>query len=101
MSYSVNILKKSAFQDELMNVLESENAKLKMGNLAHGIVVSYFKNRIKELDEQTKQQYIEFVTESSSTVEHCVWDAGVAGSNPVSQTIMGGQLSWQSATFTP
>ena len=55
MSYSVNILKKSAFQDELMNVLESENAKLKMGNLAHGIVVSYFKNRIKELDEQTKQ----------------------------------------------
>jgi hypothetical protein len=54
MSYSVDILKKSAFQDELMNVLDSENAKLKMGNLAHGIVLSYFKNRIKELDKSTK-----------------------------------------------
>ena len=54
MSYSVDVLKKSTFQDELMNVLESENAKLKMGNLARGIVLSYFKNRIKELDEKTK-----------------------------------------------
>jgi len=54
MSYSIDVLKKSAFQDELMNVLDSENAKLKMGNLAHGIVFSYFKSRIKELDEKTK-----------------------------------------------
>lgn len=54
MSYSVDVLKKSAFQDELMNVIDSENAKLKMGNLAHGIVLSYFRNRIKELDEKAK-----------------------------------------------
>jgi hypothetical protein len=48
------VLKKSAFQDELMNVLESDKAKLKMGNLAHGIVLNYFKSRIKELDKPTK-----------------------------------------------
>lgn len=57
MSYSVELLKKSAFQDELTNVIDSENAKLKMGNLAHGIVLSYFKRRIKELDEKTKVYY--------------------------------------------
>lgn len=61
MSYSIDVLKKSTFQDELMNVLESENAKLKMGNLAHGIVLSYFKNRIKELDESSNKQYIMFI----------------------------------------
>jgi len=55
MSYSIDVLKNSTFQDEITNVLENDNAKLKMGNLAHGIVLSYFKNRIKELDEQTKK----------------------------------------------
>lgn len=55
MSYSVDVLKKSAFQDEIMNVLEMESTKLNMGNLAHNIVLSYFKARIKELDESTKK----------------------------------------------
>jgi hypothetical protein len=53
MSYSIEALKKSAFQDEIMNVLESENAKLKMGNLAHGIVLSYFKSRVREMDKKS------------------------------------------------
>jgi len=54
MSYSIQVLKKSAFHDELVNILERESCRLQLGNLAHGIVVDYFKRRIREIDEVTK-----------------------------------------------
>ncbi len=37
-----------------ISMLETEKAKLSMGNLAHGIVLAYFKRRKKELDEKQK-----------------------------------------------
>jgi hypothetical protein len=48
-NYSITVLKASAFDHELRNVVETDAAKLKMGNLAHGIVAAYLKTRIKEL----------------------------------------------------
>lgn len=53
MSYSSDMLKKAAFNDELVNILEQPETKIKLG-IAHGYVMSYFKNRIKELDEKNK-----------------------------------------------
>jgi hypothetical protein len=54
MSYSVDILKKSVFDHEIRNLLDTESTKLRMGNLAHNIVLTYFKTRLKEIDESTK-----------------------------------------------
>ena len=48
-SFSINVLKASALDHELRNVIDTEAAKLKMGNLAHGVVLAYLKTRIKEL----------------------------------------------------
>lgn len=53
MSYSSDMLKKAAFNDELVNILEQPETKIKLG-IAHGYVMSYFKTRIKELDEKNK-----------------------------------------------
>ena len=54
LSYSVDVLKKSAFQDELTNVLLLKLGANMMEDLERDIVVEYFKRRIKELDEKTK-----------------------------------------------
>lgn len=43
------MMKASAFDHELRNVVDTEATKLKMGNLAHGIVLAYLRSRIKEL----------------------------------------------------
>lgn len=43
------MMKASAFDHELRNIVDTEAAKLKMDNLAHGIVLEYLKTRIKEL----------------------------------------------------
>lgn len=48
-SYSINMMKASAFDHELRNIVDTEAAKLRMGNLAYGIVLGYLKTRIKEL----------------------------------------------------
>ena len=56
MSYSIDVLKKAAFQDEVMNYLDSQTIQLKMGTLAHGIVLQYFSSRIKEFEERTKDK---------------------------------------------
>jgi len=53
-SYSVDMLKRSAFQDELNNVLFSENTKTRIGGMMHSYVVSYLKQRIEEIDRQYK-----------------------------------------------
>lgn len=53
MSYSSDMLKKAAFNDELVNILEQPETKIKLG-VAHGYVLSYFKTRMKELEEQNK-----------------------------------------------
>jgi len=54
MSYSSEMLKKAAFNDEVINVLDNQTMQLKLGNLAHGIIMNYFKSRIKEIDDATK-----------------------------------------------
>jgi hypothetical protein len=56
MSYSVLVLKKAAFEDEVENVLNSQTMQLKMGTLAHGIVLQYFSSRIKEFEEKTEEK---------------------------------------------
>jgi len=56
MSYAIDILKKSVFDHEIRNLLDTESAKLRMGNLDHNIVLTYFKSRLKELDEITKNK---------------------------------------------
>lgn len=53
MSYSSDMLKKAAFNDELVNILEQPETKIRLG-VAHGYVLSYFKTRIKEIEEQNK-----------------------------------------------
>lgn len=53
MSYSSDMLKKAAFNDELVNVLEQPETRIKLG-VAYGYVLSYFKTRMKELEEQNK-----------------------------------------------
>jgi len=54
MSYSIDVLKKAAFEDEVINHLDSQTMQLKLGTLAHGIVLQYFSSRIKEFEEKTK-----------------------------------------------
>lgn len=52
LNYSVDMLKKSAFQDELTNILELlpvEQVDQETLN-----VIEYLKRRIKEIDKQTK-----------------------------------------------
>ena len=49
--YSIDVFKKAAFSHELVNVLSSEELKLKLG-INHSILVSYFKERIKEIDKE-------------------------------------------------
>jgi len=56
MSYSIDVLKKAAFEDEVSNHLDSQTMQLKMGALAHGIVLQYFSSRIKEFEEKTKDK---------------------------------------------
>jgi len=56
MSYSIDVLKKAAFEDEVSNHLDSQTMQLKMGTLAHGIVLQYFSSRIKEFEEKTKEK---------------------------------------------
>jgi hypothetical protein len=46
--------KELEFLTKEIAILENDNAKLNMGNLAHGIVLSYFKRRKRELDEKQK-----------------------------------------------
>lgn len=53
MSYSSEMLKRAAFNDELVNILDQPESKIKLG-IAHGYVLSYFKSRIKEIDENNK-----------------------------------------------
>lgn len=51
-AYSIDILKRSAFLDELINVLECEKTRMKIGSMAHSYVVSYLKERIEEIDRE-------------------------------------------------
>lgn len=53
-AYSIDVLKRSAFQDELNNVLSSDSLKMKIGSMAHSYVVSYLKHRIDEIDRDHK-----------------------------------------------
>ena len=53
MSYSIDVLKKSAFHHELMSVLALEPQENR--DEAWMIIQDYFKARIKELDEATKR----------------------------------------------
>jgi hypothetical protein len=53
-SYSVDMLKRSAFQDELNNVLALEKTRIRVGGMMHSYVVSYLKQRIEEIDRQYK-----------------------------------------------
>lgn len=50
-AYSIDVLKRSAFQDELINELSIESSRMKMG-VAHAYVVSYLKQRIEEIDRE-------------------------------------------------
>jgi len=49
--YSIDVFKKAAFNHELDNVLSSEELKQKLGS-NHTILVSYLKERVKEIDKQ-------------------------------------------------
>ncbi len=51
-SYSIDALKRSAFQDELNNVLDSEKTKIRIGGMMHSYVVDYLKRRIEEIDRK-------------------------------------------------
>jgi hypothetical protein len=53
-SYSVDMLKRSAFQDELNNVLALEKTRIRVGGMMHSYVVSYLKQRIEEIDRLYK-----------------------------------------------
>lgn len=53
-SYSVDMLKRSAFQDELNNVLALEKTRIRVGGMMHSYVVNYLKQRIEEIDRQYK-----------------------------------------------
>jgi len=52
-SYSIDVLKKAAFEDELMNVLSLET--LENRDEAWLIIQDYFKARLKELEVTTKR----------------------------------------------
>ena len=51
-AYSIDVLKRSAFQDELINVLETDRMKLKIGSMAHSYVTSYLRQRIEDIDRE-------------------------------------------------
>ena len=49
--YSIDVFKKAAFSHELDNILLSEELRQRLGS-NHSILVSYFKERIKEIDKE-------------------------------------------------
>jgi len=51
--YSIDVIKKATFEDELMNVLNFE--ALENRDEAWVIIQDYFKARLKELDKATKR----------------------------------------------
>ena len=51
-AYSVDVLKRSAFQDELINVLSTDSMKMRIGSMAHSYVVSYLKQRVEDIDRE-------------------------------------------------
>ena len=51
-AYSVDVLKRSAFQDELINVLSTDSMKMRIGSRAHSYVVSYLKQRVEDIDRE-------------------------------------------------
>ena len=51
-AYSIDVLKRSAFQDELINVLSTDSMKMKIGSMAHSYVVSYLKQRVEDIDRE-------------------------------------------------
>ena len=53
-SYSIDMLKRSAFQDELNNILALEKTKIRIGGMMHSYVVDYLTRRIEEIDRQYK-----------------------------------------------
>jgi hypothetical protein len=52
LSYSIDVLKKSVFEDELINTLNL--IPVESVDEATVSVIEYFKRRIKELDAKTK-----------------------------------------------
>ena len=54
MSYSIDVIKKSAFQDELTNVLELKANGTLVEDAERMIVIEYLKRRIKEIDKTVK-----------------------------------------------
>lgn len=50
-SYSIDVLKRSAFQHELNNILNDMKTKLELGCAAHSHIVSYMQRRIHEIDK--------------------------------------------------
>ncbi len=52
LSYSIDVLKKSAFQDELTNVLETVPVEYRDEEWV--AAEAYIKRRMKQLDEKTK-----------------------------------------------
>lgn len=51
-AYSIDVLKRSAFQDELINVLSTDSVKMRIGSMAHSYVVSYLKQRVEDIDHE-------------------------------------------------
>lgn len=54
MSYSIDLIKKSAFQDELTNVLELKANGTLVEDAERMIVIEYLKRRIREIDKTVK-----------------------------------------------
>lgn len=53
-SYAIDALKRSAFNDELQNVLLQEKTKIRIGGMMHSYVVEYLTRRIREIDNAHK-----------------------------------------------
>ena len=51
-SYSIDVLKRSAFQHEINNILNDMKTKLELGCAAHSHIVSYMQRRIHEIDKE-------------------------------------------------
>ena len=51
-AYSIDVLKRSSFQDELINVLSTDSVKMRIGSMAHSYVVSYLKQRVEDIDRE-------------------------------------------------
>jgi hypothetical protein len=54
LSYSIDLIKKSAFQDELTNVLELKANGTLVEDAERMIVIEYLKRRIREIDKTVK-----------------------------------------------